>query len=184
MIENTFDKMSLKYVFIILIAVFASTIFHELAHWLMGEILGNKMTATLNSTNLISGEYLHEWNRNYITMAGPIFTVLQAIIFYFLLFKYNRIELYPFLFYPFVFRLAAGIANIFGPNDEGRFGQSMGVGLFTISIIICSFLLILIYKISKAHKISLKFNMISFLLCCIFLLLLTYLDAKFKIKII
>jgi hypothetical protein len=177
-------KIDLKYIFIVFIAVFVSTIFHELAHWTIGEVLGNKMIATLNGTKPISGELLHEWNRNYITMAGPLFTVLQAIFFYFLIVKYKKIELYPFIFFPFVMRLAAGLANFLNPNDEGRIGLSLGIGLFTISIIVCSFLFYLVYKTSKKLTISLKFNIISFILCCLFLLLLTFIDAKFKIKII
>ena len=177
-------KIDLKYIFIVLIVVFASTIFHELAHWSIGEILGNKMTATLNGTKLISGELSHEWNRNYITLAGPLFTVLQAILFYFLIIKYKKIAFYPFILFPFVMRLAAGLANFLNPNDEGRIGLSLEIGLFTISIFVCSFLFYLVYKTSKKLTISIKFNIISFILCCLFLLLLTFIDAKFKIKII
>lgn len=176
-------KINLKYIFIIFIAVFASTIFHELAHWFVGEILGNKMTATLNGTKPISGELMHEWNRNYITLAGPLFTVLQAILFYFLIIKYKKIKLYPFILFPFVMRLFAGLANFLNPNDEGRLGLSLGIGLFIISIFVCSFLLFLAYKTSKKLTISIKFNIISFILCCLFLLLLTFIDAKFQIKI-
>jgi hypothetical protein len=184
MIEKKVHRIDLKYIFLIFIAVFASTIFHELSHWSIGEILGNQMVATLNGTNPISGEYLHEWNKNYITLAGPLFTVLQAILFYFLLAKYKKIELYPFLFFPLVMRFAAGLANFMGANDEGRLGLSFGIGLFTISIIVCSFLFILVYRITKELKISMKFNIISFILCCLFLLLLTFVDAKFKVKLI
>ncbi len=177
-------KIDLKYIFIIFLAVLISTIFHELAHWSIGEILGNKMTATLNGTNSVSGELLHEWNRNYITAAGPLFTILQAILFYFLIRKHNKIELYPFILFPFVMRFFAGLANFISPNDEGRIGLSLGIGLFTISIFVCSFLFYLVYKTSKKLTISIKFNIISFTLCCLFLLLLTFIDAKFKIKII
>ena len=184
MIEKKIYIVNLKYIFLIFIAVFLSTILHELSHWSIGEILGNKMIATLNGTNPVSGELQNEWNRNYITLAGPLFTVLQAILFYFLITKYRKIELYPFLFFPFVMRFAAGLANLLSPNDEGRLGMSIGVGLFTISIFVCSFLFVLVYKATKELKISLKFNTLSFILCCLFLLLLTYIDAKFKVKII
>ena len=176
-------KIDLKYIFLIFISVFASTILHEIAHWSIGEILSNKMIATLNGTYPLSGNYLHDWNRNYVTMAGPIFTILQAILFYFLILKYKRIELYPFLFFPFVFRVAAGLANLAGPNDEGRFGMSLGIGLFTVSIVVCSFLFYLVFKTSKRLNISLKFNVISFSLCVLFLLLLTFIDHKFQIRL-
>lgn len=180
----TNPKIDLKYIFPIFISVFASTILHEIAHWSMGEVLGNKMIATLNGTYASSGNYLQDWHRNYVTMAGPVFTVLQAVLFYFLILKYRRIELYPFLFFPFVFRVAAGLANFAGPNDEGRFGMSLGIGLFTVSIVVCSFLYHLVFNMSKRLNIRLKFNIISFFLCVLFLLFLTFIDHKFQIKLI
>lgn len=182
--NNTFNKIDLKYILIILIAVFFSTLFHELAHWSTGEILANKMTMSLNSANVISGEYKHEWNRNFITMAGPLFTIFQAIAIYFLLNKYPKKELYPFLLFPFAMRFWAGLANLLGPNDEGRFGLSIGVGLLTISFIVCCFLFFLVYKSSKKHHFSLKFNLISFLLCSVFLILLSFVNDYSKLRII
>lgn len=185
MIKNsTLEKIDLKYIVIILIAVFLSTLFHELAHWGTGEILGNKMTASLNSANVISGEYKHEWNRNFITGAGPLFTILQAIVVFFLLNKYPKKELYPFLLFPLAMRFWAGLANLLGPNDEGRLGLSLGVGLLTISFFVCCFLFFLIYKSSKKHHFSLKFNLISFLFCSIFLIALSFINEYFKIRII
>lgn len=179
----TNPKIDLEYIFLIFISVFASTILHEIAHWSMGEILGNEMIATLNGTFPSSENYLQDWHRNYVTMAGPIFTVLQAILFYFLILKYKRIQFYPFLFFPFTFRVAAGLANFAGPNDEGRFGMSLGIGLFTVSIVVCSFLFYLIFRTSKRLNIRLKFNIISFILCVLFLLLLTFIDHKFQIRL-
>jgi hypothetical protein len=180
----TLNKIDLKYIFIILIAVFFSTLFHELAHWSMGEILGNKMNATLNSANIISGEYKHKWDRNLITATGPLFTIIQAIVIYFLLNKYPKRELFPFLLFPLAMRFWAGLANLLGPNDEGRLGLSFGIGLLTISFIVCCFLFFLVYKSSKKHHFSLKFNLLSFLFCSIFLIMLSFINEYFKIRII
>lgn len=178
------NKIDLKYILIILIAVFFSTLLHELAHWSTGELLGNKMTASLNSVNLVSGAYKYEWNRNVVTAAGPLFTIFQAILIYFLLNKYSKKELYPFLIFPLAMRFWAGLANLLGPNDEGRLGLSFGIGLLTLSIIVCSFLFFLVYKSSKKHHFSLKFNLINFLLCSVFLIALSFINEYFKIKII
>jgi hypothetical protein len=184
MSQNKSYRIGLKYIFLVFVAVFLSTICHELAHWSMGELLGNRMTVSLNTAKPISGAFLKDWHRNYVTLVGPLFTLLQAILFYFLLMKYKRIALYPFLLFPFVMRLAAGLINLKSPNDEGRLGLSLGIGLLTLSIFVCIFLFSLVRKASKELKISLKFNVISFILCCLFLLLLTFIDAKFKVRII
>ena len=139
---------------------------------------------SMNTVSSISGTYKHEWNRNLITAAGPLFTILQAIVFYFILRKSSDIRLYPFLFFPFVYRFFAGLANMFEANDEGRLGLSWGIGLYTLSIIVGAFLLFLIFRYSREHKISLKFNLLNFLLCSLSLLLIVFADQYFKFKII
>ena len=178
------NKIDIKYILILFIAVFLSSFFHELTHWTIGEILGNKMDLSLNSVNPISGEYPREWNRNIVTISAPLFTIFQSIFFYFLINKYPKKEFYPFLFYPFAYRLFAGIANSFGPNDEGRFGLFYNIGLYTISIIVSLFLLFLVIRSSKKNKLSLKFNLINFLFCLIFTLFISFIDQYFHIKII
>lgn len=181
---NAVPKITFTYILLLFVAVFATTILHELAHWAMGEILGNRMVATLNGTNPISGTFVANWHRNFTTAAGPLFTIFQALLFYFVILKYRNIKLYPFLFFPFVMRFAAGLANFMGPNDEGRLGLDFGIGLFSLSIIVCLFLLTLVYSTSKKMRITFVFNLISFVLCIVFLLFLTFIDAKFQIKII
>ena len=177
-------NITLKYTGIVFIAVLLSCLFHELTHWSVGEILGNKMSLSLNSVSVISGEYKNEWNRNYITISAPIFTVLQAIAFYFVVNRSKNINFYPFLFFPFVYRLAAGLANMLGPNDEGRFGLSLGLGLYTISILFCSFLLFLVYRSSQINKITLKFNALTFLVCALSLLAIVFVTDYYQLKII
>lgn len=142
------------------------------------------MSMSLNGASTISGEYKHAWNANIITMAGPIFTLIQGIVFYFVVEKTQKLYAYPFLFFPFVYRFFAGLANMLGPNDEGRFGLSWGIGLYTVSIIFCSFLLFLILRFSAKNKINWKFNLFTFLLGSLSLLLIVFVDQYFQIKII
>lgn len=175
-------KFNLKYVLFLFVAVFLSCFFHEFAHWLTGEILGNKMSMSLNGASPVSGEYIEKWHANIITIAAPIFTVLQGVFFYFYIDKVQNINVYPFLFFPFVYRFSAGVANVFGANDEGRFGLSFGLGLYTVSIIFSVFLLFLIVSASKKQNIGLKFNLLTFLLCAVSLLLVVLIDQYFKIE--
>ncbi len=178
------QKINIKYILLLFIAVLLSCFFHEFIHWLTGELLGNKMSMSFNGASPISGKYKEEWHANIITISAPIFTVIQAIVFYFVLQKNKNIYLYPFLFFPFVYRFFAGLANMLGPNDEGRFGMSFGLGLYTVSILFSSFLFFLIFKYSVKNKIGLKFNLVTFFLCAISLLFIVFMDQYFKIKII
>ena len=177
-------KFSLKYLLFLFIAVFLSCFFHEFAHWITGELLGNRMSMSMNTVSTISENYKHAWHRNVVTSAGPLFTLIQAIVFYFILSKSPNIQLYPFLFFPFVYRFFAGLANMLEANDEGRLGLSWGIGLYTLSILISAFLLYLIFRYSKAHKLGLKFNLLNFLFCSLSLLLIVFADQYFKLKII
>ena len=177
-------KITLKYISFLFLAVFLSCFFHEFAHWAAGEMLGNPMSMRMNSVSTISGEYKHEWNRNIISAAGPLFTVLQAVVFYYIVDKNKNILLYPYLFFPFVYRLFGGVANVFGANDEGRIGLSFGIGLYTISIVVVAFLLYLVIRFSSKNKIGFKFNLITFFLSAIFFFAIVLADQYFKIKII
>ena len=182
--KKMIHKISLKYSSLLFVAGLLSCFLHEFTHWLTGELLGNRMSMSLNGASPISGEYVNDWNANIVTISAPIVTVLQGVIFYFIIDKTKNFYLYPFLFFPFVYRFFAGLANMLGPNDEGRFGLSLGVGLYTISIIVSSFLFFLILRFSLKNKLSLKFNLVTFLFCSISLLLIVFVDQYFKIKII
>lgn len=182
--ENMPVKINITYIFILLAAVFVTTLLHELAHWAMGEALGYNMTATLNSTDIVLGNFTKEWHKNSTTAAGPLFTILQAVVCYFIVNKKFCKEWYAFLFFPFVMRFWAGLANLLGPNDEGRLGLTFGIGLLSIPFVVCSFLLFLVYKTSKTHHLSFKFNSLSFLFSSLFLLLLVFINDYFHIKII
>lgn len=177
-------KITPSYIFIIFLSVLLSCFFHEFAHWLMGEYLGNEMTMSMNTVKTVAGYYEEEWHRNIITSAGPIFTVLQAIFFFFILDKNRNILFYPIFFFPLVYRFFAGLANIFEANDEGRLGLHFGIGLYTLSILVTGFLLLLVILISRKHKIGFSFNLINFLFCSVFLLAVVFADQYFKIQLI
>lgn len=175
----------LKYFGIVLLATFLSFLFHEIAHWVSYELLGFDASFTLNTANVKDKNVELTKMQNIISDAsGPIFTIFQAIFFYFLLLKKNNIFLYPFLFIAFVQRLMAGIFNTFQPNDEGRISLNLDLNLYTISIIVSLFLFWLVYRISKKNKYAFKTNSITFIFCAISILIIVLLDNKFHIQFV
>lgn len=180
----TFTKLA-KYVAIMILATFFTFFFHEMSHWLAYEFLGYDAGFTLNGASAKDTSVkLTKPHRIITSASGPIFTILQAIIFYFILKKRKTILLYPFLFLPFIMRLGATWANQFKPNDEGRISLDLGLNLYTISIIVVGFLFFLIFKISKKNKYSLLFNILTFIVSAILLFGLTYLDSKYKFRFV
>jgi hypothetical protein len=175
--------MNAKYVFITAIAVFVSFFCHEWAHWAMGELLGNQMAMSLNSSYPVSGNYLKWWHDNVISAAGPLFTIIQAFVFYLVIKKTNNLPWYPFLLMPFIMRLLAMGISFFNANDEARISESAGLGLFTIPLLVCMLLFLPLYSISKKNRYSFKLNALTVLWMILFITALILSDHYFKIKI-
>jgi hypothetical protein len=174
-----------KYIGVIIIAVFLTFFFHEMSHWIAYELLGYDAGFTLNGSSVKDSSIILPKAHRIITSAsGPVFTIIQGIVFYFILKKYKNILLYPFLFLPFIMRLGAAWANRFQPNDEGRISLYLGFNLYTISTIVVVFLFFLSFRISKKNKFSIGLNIITFIVSIILIFCLTLIDAKYNIRFV
>ena len=176
--------MTSRYIFFSVVAVFLTFFLHELFHWITGEILGYKMIMTLNSVTPASGQYREDWHNTLVSAAGPLFTIIQAAILYFIMRKNKNVLLYPFLFIPLYMRILAGVMNVINLNDEGRISRTFGLGTFTLSILVCLFLFFLVYKISRQYKYTAKFQVINVLLTMAFSSVLILSDQVLHLKII
>jgi len=174
-----------KYFAVLILATFGTFFFHEMSHWISYELLGYDAGFTLNGASLKDSTIeLSKAHRIITSASGPIFTIIQGIVFYFILIKRKNIMLYPFLFLPFVMRLGATWANQFEPNDEGRISLDLGLNLYVVSIAVVAFLFFLIYRVSRKNRFSLLFNIITFIVSILLLFGLTYLDYKYKIRFV
>ena len=170
-----------KYIAIMILATFLSFFFHEISHWLAYELLGYDAGFTLNGASIKDTNIkLSKAHRIITSGSGPLFTIIQAIVFYFLLKKHKNLLLYPFLFILFIMRLGASWANRFEANDEGRISLDLGLNLYAVSTIVVRFLFFLIYKISKKNNIPISLNIITLLVSILLLFTLVYLDFKYK----
>ncbi|WP_432411392.1 hypothetical protein [Rasiella sp. SM2506] len=174
-----------KYIGVMIIATFLTFFFHEMSHWIAYELLGYDAGFTLNGASVKDSSIkLTKAHRIITSASGPIFTIIQGIVFYFILKKHKIIMLYPFLFLPFIMRLGATWANLFQPNDEGRISLDLGLNLYTISTIVVVFLFFLVFKISKKNKLSVVLNIITFIVSLILLFGLAFIDSKYKIRFV
>ncbi len=162
-------NQNLQYVLAAALAVFLTSLFHELAHWVTGELLGNRMGMNLNAAYPVNGGYLQPWHAHIVTAAGPLFTVLQGFLVYLLMRKYKNKILYLFLLSPLIMRVLAMFMNFLNPNDEGRISLALGLGLFTVPIVVCSILFFLTWKTSRQNGYSVRLNTVSTVLIIFFL---------------
>jgi hypothetical protein len=153
-------------------------------HFFSGELLGNKMAMTLNSAYPVNGFYLKEWHYAVVSAAGPLFTILQALIFYFLLKRYNNYYLYPCLLIAFFMRFTAMILSFRRSNDEARISTQLGWGMFTLPLIVSIFLFFLVFKISQKYNYTKRFNLLTVLLILFFYSAIILTDKYFHIRLL
>ncbi len=181
----TDQKITLKYILTVSFAVLFTWFIHEFTHWITSEFLGYESIMRLNSVSEANGQKRTEWHKIYISASGPIITILQAIIAFIILKTkgWNK-YIYPFLFVPLYMRLLAGIMNFINPNDEGRISEFLGIGLFTISIIVSGLLFFLVYKISRMYRVNWKFNFWTTIITMVASSILILSDQFFGIRIL
>ena len=177
-------QITLKYTLLCFVAVMATWILHEFAHWGMGELLGYNMGLTLNSTFLIDEVYINSTHSNLVDAAGPIVTLIQAVAIFLLLANRPTQALFPFLFTPFYMRLMASIINFFSLNDEGRISDSLGLSPYLIPWVVSLTLLLLVIMISKKWAFSKKFIIWTTLLTMVFSSALILTDQFYHIRLI
>jgi hypothetical protein len=153
-------RISWSYLAICAAATVFSWLLHEWVHWLTGEWLGYEMAMTLNTAYPVNGNFsVHDYQ--LVSASGPLISILQALICFLYMRKRSAMMLYPFLFTPFYMRLLAFGLSFFRPNDEARISEYLGIGTFTLPVVVVLILSVMIYKISVQYRIPLKFNLLT-----------------------
>jgi len=179
--ENT---IGIAYVLATLAAVVFTWLLHEFSHWATGGLLGDPMVMTLNACYPKSGGYTGSWHEAAISMAGPVVTLTEAVIFYWLLKRSPHKLLFPFLLTCFYMRLLAGVMNFINLNDEGRVSRWLGMGTFALPVVISGILFYLVYDIVKTRKFSAKLIVLTLLLIMLFSSIIILADQAFKVRIL
>ena len=179
------QKITFNYILLAFLAVLVTWLIHEFAHWLAYTLQGYDAFMGLNKAG-VRGDSTPNIDQQILgAAAGPIITLLQAVLVYFYLKRrgWNK-YLYLLVFIPFYMRFLAGLMNFIMPNDEGFISQHFGLGLFTISILISLALFALVYKTSKIFELKPKFHIITTLLVMVFSSLVILADQFFRIVLI
>ena len=184
MSSPTNNTVTSKYILITAVAVAASWVLHELAHWTAGTLLGYEMGMTLNNAFLVSGKFSSDWHYQLVSAAGPVFTLLEAVVVFFIMRRKKIVSLYPFLFTCFYMRLFAAVITIRNPNDEARVSESLGLGTFVLPVIVTAILFFLLYKTSVRYKFSTRFNVINPGLIILFSSVIILADQFFHIRLL
>jgi hypothetical protein len=153
------DKKTLIKIYLLFIPVaYISYLFHEFGHWIIGETLGNDMIYSLNYVWPKVGHYINESHNLYVSIGGPAFTILLAMASLLILEKYSTMYAYPVLFFQFVLRFFSLVFTGFSQQDEARISSIIGLGTYTVGIVVIIILLLIVIRASYKLKIDLKHN--------------------------
>jgi len=160
--KNIVYNLDLKLFLLFIPVAFISYLFHEFGHWIIGEILGNKMAYSLNGAWPISGQYIEKQHGLYSAIGGPAFTIIQASIALMIVEMKKSVFAYPFLFFPFFLRFFSLVFGGFSAQDEAGISASLEIGRYTVAIIVLTILFLLVWR--GSHKLKFGFKEISFFL--------------------
>lgn len=174
---NYMDKKTLLKLFLIFIPVaYATYLFHEFGHWIVGELLGNEMTYSLNYVTVKNGQYIAENHKLLSSIGGPLFTILQSFIFLLVIKRYKTIYVYPFVFFAFFTRFFSLVFGGFERQDEAVISASLEIGKYTVAIFVILTLFLMVSRASKKLEIDLKHNGIFYAIStfCVLIVIGTY----------
>ena len=145
----------------LILAFLITNLIHESAHWLMGAALGLEMQFGLNAVRYLSPTL--PWERALADAAGPAVTIIQGILAYVMVTRSGSLKAFAFLYAAAFMRLVAGLVSIMHPNDEARVGMYLGLGKWTLPVLVAAGLVTLAIKAGKRLQLSWKDQLACYL---------------------
>lgn len=138
----------------LVVCIFITHWFHELGHAVAAKNLGYDVLLSSNQVVPLGGGYASEYHHNIVSLAGPLVTVVIAVSAF--LFRARLGFIAPIILWnTMTMRVLAALASIGHPNDEARASLSLGLGTWTIPLIVCGFLLLLFGLVARERKLGL-----------------------------
>jgi hypothetical protein len=153
------DKKTFVKLFLLFIPVsYASYLFHEFGHWIIGEILGNNMAFSLNNVMPTAGHYIDPSHEVLVMIGGPAFTILLSLLSLLVIERYKTIYAYPFVFFQMFIGLFSLVFGGFSIQDESKISAILNLGTYTVAVIVLLLLFLIVLKARNTLRIGLKNN--------------------------
>ncbi len=150
---------------------------HEFCHWGAGVLLGYEMVITPNRVYATSPT--SSVHAQLISFAGPFVTYLQALIGYVLVTRRQAVFGFALLYMAFYMRLIAALVSVIQPNDEARISEGLGMGTWTLPILVVLVLFALVYVASRHLKLSARDQIFCYLTASTVIAIVVGIDAAF-----
>jgi hypothetical protein len=135
---------------------FITYIFHESGHWLFGELLGDDMTISLNNSAPESGYFMNANHALWSAIGGPVFTMIQALIFLLITWKTKSIYAYSIAFFAVFSRFFSIVFGGINLQDEAGIASLLDVNKYLIAAIVLTILFLILWRCIRIMKLNLK----------------------------
>jgi len=150
------SQISWRIALLFLPAAFISFFFHEFGHWTFGEICGNNMTLSLNSSAPEGGLFKSSSHALWSAIGGPAFSIAQALIFLMVVHATKSVYAYSMAFFPAFSRLFSLTFGGFSLQDEARIAVMLHTNSYLIAITVLTILGLIVWQCSRIMKFSIK----------------------------
>ena len=164
----------------LLLVTFATFLLHEGGHWLAGTVQGARMSFGLNGSGRIGGAHPDAAGAMWVIAAGPLVTIVQALIALALVLRTRSMLAYAFLFSAAYMRWMAAVISLFNPNDEARLSSLHGWGTWTLPAAVVAGLVLLTWIGSRRLGLGWKANGLIYLGATVFGSLMVGLDMLLR----
>jgi hypothetical protein len=125
------------------------------------------MVYSLNYVWPTDGHYIQESHALYVSLGGPAFSLLQALLALLIIEKFRTPYAYPVAFFPMFNRFFSLLLGGFNKQDEARIALLMGTGTYVVAIVVLGLLLAIVLRCSSTLKLGFRANAYMFTACTI-----------------
>lgn len=135
---------------------FTTYIFHEFGHWMFGELLGNDMAMGLNFATPRNGYFIKESHALWSAIGGPLFTIIQALVFLLITWLTKSIFAYSVVFFAVFSRFYSIVFGGIDLQDEARIAFLLDTNKYLIASVVLSLLFLILWRCNRLMNLNTK----------------------------
>ena len=135
---------------------FLTYFFHEFGHWTFGELSGNDMTISLNNSAPRNGHFINDSDALWSAIGGPLFTIIQALVFLLITWRTKSIYAYSIMFFAVFSRFFSIVFGGINLQDEAGIALILDTNKYLIAAIVLTILFLILWRSNRIMKLNMK----------------------------
>lgn len=150
------SQINWKVIIFFVPVAFITYLFHESGHWIFGELLGNDMTLSLNNSAPRSGFFIKESHALWSAIGGPAFSIIQALIFLFIVRITKSIYAYSIAFFAVFSRFFSIVFGGISLQDESGIATMLGTNRYLVATMVLMIMFLIIWQCNRILRLNMK----------------------------